>query len=133
MGQYTGVTASPASNSNSKCNNWCQNTNFPDSCVSQAKNSLGPCYECGPYKTSSDGRLCDGVCADISSDVNNCGSCENECGSKHICSNGKCVKSTTSSSLASSSTKATSSITTTTSSSSSSSLSSSSSSSSSSA
>jgi len=101
----TGVAASPTSNSNSQCNTWCQNTNFPGSCASQAKDSLGPCYECGPYKTSSNEKLCDGVCADTSNDVKNCGSCENLCGSKQICSTGKCVKATTSSKSASSSTK----------------------------
>ncbi|KAF2671724.1 hypothetical protein BT63DRAFT_422252 [Microthyrium microscopicum] len=102
------AAASPATSANKRCEVWCDNTNNPGSCTSQAKSGLGACYTCGPYKTLSSEKLCDGKCADTASDAKNCGSCGNGCGSKKICSAGKCVKSVASA-LPSSSLKVTSS------------------------
>ncbi|KAF2665347.1 hypothetical protein BT63DRAFT_458919 [Microthyrium microscopicum] len=109
------AAASPAQqkDSSSRCKSWCDNTNKPGQCTSQANNGLGACYTCGPYKSLASEKLCDGNCADTASDAKNCGSCGNECGSKKMCSAGKCVKSTTSSVLITSSAKPVSSVKTT--------------------
>ncbi|KAF2672258.1 hypothetical protein BT63DRAFT_192442 [Microthyrium microscopicum] len=88
-----GAAASPAATQDSTCQKWCDNTNFPAQCSSQAKSNLGPCYTCGPYKTNTAAKLCDGLCADTSNDSKNCDSCENLCDANKTCSNGKCVKS----------------------------------------
>jgi hypothetical protein len=64
---------------NSDCAKWCA-ANFLDpgsDCTSLAAHGKGPCYVCGPRKTSATQLLCGGQCRDTSSDANNCGACGN--------------------------------------------------------
>ncbi|KAF2665330.1 hypothetical protein BT63DRAFT_428302 [Microthyrium microscopicum] len=90
-----GVAASPASSKAPKqCVDFCNDSSDTDTCVSQAKKGLGQCYTCGPFKTISSEKLCDGNCVDINTDNDNCGDCEQSCGSKKTCQNGRCVKTT---------------------------------------
>ncbi|KAE8369885.1 hypothetical protein BDV27DRAFT_120076 [Aspergillus caelatus] len=84
---------SQAGPGNSACAQWCA-ANFPNNagsaCTSPAAHGIGPCYNCGPLKTSPTKQLCSGVCRETSNDNNNCGSCGNQCGQNEQCQNGKC-------------------------------------------
>lgn len=64
---------------NSDCAKWCA-ANFPhpgSECTSLAAHGKGPCYICGPRRTSATEKLCGGECRQTSSDSNNCGGCGN--------------------------------------------------------
>ena len=68
-------TGSPGGNSD--CAQWCA-ANFANpgkDCTSLAAKGTGPCYVCGPLKTTPTEQLCSGACSDTSSDNNNCGAC----------------------------------------------------------
>jgi hypothetical protein len=79
-----GAAATPAAQAVNKCKTWCDNTDFPGSCRSDAANATGPCYECGPYAppqpnpSTIEPKLCDGKCTDLKHDASNCGRCGNE-------------------------------------------------------
>jgi hypothetical protein len=83
-------TGSP--DGNSVCAQWCS-AHFPNPgkiCTAPAAHGMGPCYICGPLKTSpSEQQLCGIACTDTNSDSSNCGSCGNVCASG-ICVNGAC-------------------------------------------
>lgn len=69
----------PAPGGNRDCAKWCA-ANFPkpgSDCTSLAAHGQGPCYTCGPKKSSPTRLLCGGACRDTSSDSNNCGACGN--------------------------------------------------------
>ncbi|KAJ5688690.1 hypothetical protein N7462_003082 [Penicillium macrosclerotiorum] len=60
-----------------KCTSWCSK-NYPNAatnCILPAVRGQGPCYVCGPLKTSPTQQLCSGACKDTSTDSKNCGSC----------------------------------------------------------
>jgi hypothetical protein len=62
---------------NSACTQWCA-ANFANpggTCTSLAAKGGGPCYICGPLKTSQTEQLCKGVCSETKTDSNNCGGC----------------------------------------------------------
>ena len=64
---------------NSDCAQWCA-ANFPNPgnvCTAPAAHGKGPCFDCGPHKTSPTEQLCGGVCSETSSDSKNCGGCGN--------------------------------------------------------
>ncbi|KAF2664422.1 hypothetical protein BT63DRAFT_483139 [Microthyrium microscopicum] len=82
-------SASPAA-VDSKCKSFCNNVSLPDDCLTAAATGTGPCYECGPYKTITDQKLCDEVCVSTTHDAANCGKCGNECEYGQICHNGIC-------------------------------------------
>ncbi|OKP00923.1 hypothetical protein PENSUB_7504 [Penicillium subrubescens] len=70
----------PAPGGNSDCAKWCA-ANFPNpgsDCTSLAAHGQGPCYTCGPKKSSPTQLLCGGQCRDTSSSSNNCGACGNK-------------------------------------------------------
>jgi hypothetical protein len=94
---------------NSQCAQWCK-SNFPkpgDVCTDPASNGKGPCYECGPKRTSPSMQLCSKSCTDTNTDNANCGSCgkavsrddlpqrtesanRKQCSSREYCSGGVC-------------------------------------------
>ncbi|CAG7558782.1 unnamed protein product [Fusarium equiseti] len=77
---------------NSDCAQWCKK-NFPkpgDVCTDPASEGKGPCFQCGPKKTSLSMQLCSGSCTDTSTDNANCGSCGKACSSGKFCSGGVC-------------------------------------------
>ena len=62
---------------NSQCAHWCADNfaNPGEDCTSLAAHGGGPCYVCGPLKTSPSEELCNAVCTDTNTDNNNCGKC----------------------------------------------------------
>ncbi|KAM7201242.1 hypothetical protein V8F20_004988 [Naviculisporaceae sp. PSN 640] len=78
---------------NSECAQWCA-ANFPspgENCTSLAAQGTGPCYECGPANPAATTTICNGACVDTQTDVNNCGTCGNVCGSEQYCNAGVCA------------------------------------------
>ncbi|KAJ6088189.1 hypothetical protein N7486_009450 [Penicillium sp. IBT 16267x] len=75
------------------CLQWCKQ-NIPYaalSCIALAALGTGPCYICGPHKTSASEQLCSGSCAQTNTDHNNCGKCGNVCPAGSNCSSGACI------------------------------------------
>ncbi|PYH86792.1 hypothetical protein BO82DRAFT_388395 [Aspergillus uvarum CBS 121591] len=75
-----------------KCTDWCYK-NYPNpsaTCVFPALTGQGPCYVCGPFKTSQSQQLCNGACTDTNTDSKNCGACNNACQNAGKCTLGKC-------------------------------------------
>ncbi|RAK77390.1 uncharacterized protein BO72DRAFT_447891 [Aspergillus fijiensis CBS 313.89] len=74
-----------------KCTDWCyKNYQNPSStCVFPALTGQGPCYVCGPLKTSQSQQVCSGACTDTNTDAKNCGKCGTTCASGK-CTLGKC-------------------------------------------
>jgi hypothetical protein len=65
-----------------ECTQWCLK-NYPNpatTCLLPALSAKGPCYVCGPFKTSPTQQLCKGACTDTASDKKNCGQCNNAVG-----------------------------------------------------
>jgi len=79
---------------NSECAQWCA-ANFPNPgevCTAPAAHGTGPCYVCGPLKTSPTQQLCGGECKETSTDNSNCGACGNICPSGFECQAGVCKR-----------------------------------------
>jgi hypothetical protein len=81
----------PQGGGNSDCAHFCQQA-FPPGpqrgqCVSDAAHGTGLCVQCNADIT----RLCNGVCVDLQTDVNNCGACGTKCTSGQTCTAGKCA------------------------------------------
>jgi len=77
---------------NSACAHWCA-ANFANpgaDCTSLAAHGQGPCYVCGPSKTSPTEQLCNGACSETSTDSKNCGKCGTVCPAGSTCSSGAC-------------------------------------------
>jgi len=78
---------------NSDCAHWCA-ANFANpgsDCTSLAAHGGGPCYICGPRKTSPTEQLCDGKCSETSSDAKNCGACGKSCPTGAACQSSSCI------------------------------------------
>jgi len=84
-------TATPGGNT--QCAEWCA-ANFAKNpggtCSKLAAKGGGPCYVCGPLKTSPSQQLCSGVCTDTNTDNNNCGTCNTACPAGSTCQSGAC-------------------------------------------
>ena len=79
--------------SNSDCVKWCA-SNFANAgatCTSQAAHATGPCFTCGPKKTITSEKLCNGVCTNTASDKDNCNSCGNTCDLGFTCCSSSCA------------------------------------------
>jgi hypothetical protein len=79
------AAAAGDSGGNSVCARWCA-ANFPHpgaDCTSLAAHGEGPCYVCGPLKTSQTEMLCGGRCSETSSDGQNCGGCGKVVSDRH--------------------------------------------------
>jgi hypothetical protein len=80
---------------NSECAHFCAmvfgaDTELAGECTSQAAHDMGLCFECGPEATDGGLTLCGQTCANLQTDVNNCGSCGNACPAGAACQNGAC-------------------------------------------
>jgi hypothetical protein len=61
------------------CIQWCTQNLAREalSCIGLAALGTGPCYICGPHKSSPTEQLCSGSCAQTNTDNKNCGKCGN--------------------------------------------------------
>ncbi|KAF7512258.1 hypothetical protein GJ744_001826 [Endocarpon pusillum] len=86
------AVSTAAAQGNSVCAQWCAaNFKTPGAeCTSLAAKGTGPCYVCGPLKTSTTQQLCKGACVETNTDNKNCGSCGNVCPSDTACRSGVC-------------------------------------------
>jgi hypothetical protein len=85
----------PQGGGNSDCAHFCQQA-FPPGpqrghCVSDGAHGTGLCVQCA----GDVNRLCTSAvgayfCADLTSDVHNCGKCGNTCATSQLCVNGAC-------------------------------------------
>jgi hypothetical protein len=109
-------SADGKSGGNGACARFCNDTLPPGPargrCISDAAHGQGLCYQCGPAAPAGHGDVCragtaaavcclpgaaccgNTVCADLNTDVNNCGSCGNVCtppaNARPICTDGGC-------------------------------------------
>jgi hypothetical protein len=60
-----------------QCTTWClKNYQNPAiTCIAPALTGQGPCYICGPFKSSPSQQVCNKVCKNTSTDPKNCGQC----------------------------------------------------------
>lgn len=86
------VLAANLAQASNVCNVWCAQ-NFLKSglsklspCVTLSAKRDGPCYTCGPYKTSQTRQLCSGSCSETKTDRNNCGKCGSRVSWSHVLS-----------------------------------------------